>query len=135
MADRVLLSDQALDVVSFRRELRGRELGAVVEFQGVVRQTEEGRLLRAIDYEAYAPMAEKVLRELLDEAHGRWKEFSAVIAHRSGVVPVGETAVYIGVATGHRAEAFELCRWLIDELKARVPIWKRDHLPAEPGRT
>ncbi len=127
--DRILLSDETLDLVGLEAELSGGERGAVVSFQGRVRET-EGRLkLRGIDYEAYAAMAEKKLAELLKEAHGRWPEFDAVVAHRKGVVEVGECAVYIAVATAHRAEAFTICHWLIDELKARVPIFKREHLP------
>jgi len=132
--DLVLLTQDPLDFAWLRESLSGDKLGAIVEFNGVVRRTEDGLSLRGIDYEVYVPMAEKALEELLGEAHARWGEFSAVIAHRSGVVEVGESAVYIGVATGHRQEAFELCRWLIDELKAQVPIWKQRHLPLLPQR-
>lgn len=127
--DRILLSDETLDLVGLEAELSGGERGAVVSFQGRVRETEGTLKLRGIDYEAYAAMAEKKLAELLKEAHERWPEFDAVVAHRKGVVEVGECAVYIGVATAHRVEAFTICHWLIDELKARVPIFKREHLP------
>jgi molybdopterin synthase catalytic subunit len=127
--DRILLSDEALDLAGLEAELSGAERGALVSFQGRVRATEGTMVLRGIDYEAYSTMAEKKLHELLDEAHGRWGEFDAVIAHRRGVVEVGECAVFIAVATAHRAEAFTISRWLIDELKARVPIFKREHLP------
>jgi molybdopterin synthase catalytic subunit len=78
-------------------------------------------------------MAERAIAAILESAHARWPRFSAVVAHRTGVVPVGETSVWIAVAAGHRAEAFEVARHLIDEVKASVPIWKREHLPEEPS--
>ena len=119
MADLVLLQKETLQPSALRAHLQGEELGAIVEFNGVVRRTEKGQALRGINYEIYGPMAEKTLHTLLKEAHARWGEFEAVVAH---------------VATGHRQEAFEICRWLIDELKERVPIWKREHLPLDPAR-
>ena len=127
--DRVILQAERLDEATLRAELGGEEWGAVVTFAGVVRRTEGDARLRAIDYEAYAGMADKLLAQLLEEAHARWGEFEATVAHRTGEVAVGEPSVWIGVAAGHRAEAFEVARYLIDELKARVPIWKREHLP------
>jgi len=127
--DRVFLSDKPLDPKALEAGLEGGERGAVVSFQGRVRATEGEMELRGIDYEAYAAMAEKKLDELLGEAHQKWSQFEAVVAHRTGVVGVGECSVFIAVATAHRAEAFAICRWLIDELKARVPIFKREHLP------
>ncbi len=127
--DRILLSNETLDLVGLEAELSGGERGAIVSFQGRVRSTEGQMRLRGIDYEAYGAMAEKKLSELLQEAHAKWPEFDVVVAHRKGVVEVGECAVFIAVATAHRAEAFAICRWLIDELKARVPIFKREHLP------
>lgn len=135
MPDEVILSEGPLDEAALRARVGGEEYGAVVSFAGVVRRSEGGARLRAIDYEAYGPMARKGLAGLLDEAHERWSAFQAVLAHRTGEVEVGEPSVVIVVATGHREEAFEICRWFIDELKARVPIWKRDHLPLqEPPR-
>ena len=127
------MSDETLDLEKLKAELSGGQRGAVVSFEGRVRATEGKMELRAIDYEAYSAMAEKKLDELLREAHAKWPEFEAVVAHRRGVVRVGECAVFIAVATPHREEAFAICRWLIDELKARVPIFKREHLPLHPG--
>jgi molybdopterin synthase catalytic subunit len=132
--DRVFLSDETLDVDGLKASLVNGQRGAVVSFEGRVRETEGKMELRGIDYEAYAAMAEKQLDELLRQAHEKWPQFEAVVAHRRGVVAVGECAVFIAVATVHRAEAFAICHWLIDELKARVPIFKREHLPRGSGR-
>jgi molybdopterin synthase catalytic subunit len=125
----LILCEEALDEAALRAGLAGEEHGAVLSFSGVVRRSEGELELRAIDYEAYTSMARRALEDMLEEAHARWADFRAVVAHRTGVVAVGEAAVVIVVAAGHRGEAFEICRWLIDELKARVPIWKREHLP------
>ena len=128
----IFLAPDPIDEARFRADLGHEEHGAVVCFSGVVRRTEGEQALRAIDYEAYASMAQARLVELLEEAEGRWTDFHARVVHRTGQVAVGEAAVWVGVATGHRVEAFELCRFLIDELKLRVPIWKREHLPLPP---
>ena len=131
MVDELILCEEPLDEASLRARVGGEEDGAVVSFAGVVRRREGETSLRGIDYEAYAPMARKALEKILAEGHERWGPFQAVVAHRTGEVAVGESSVVIVVATGHRGEAFTICRWLIDELKARVPIWKREHLPLE----
>ncbi|HEX9641613.1 MAG TPA: molybdenum cofactor biosynthesis protein MoaE [Candidatus Krumholzibacteria bacterium] len=130
MAHRIVLTAEPLDPRELEAGLGGEELGAMVSFSGRVRRSEGDLPLRAIDYEIYEGMARRKIEEFLSEAEERWPEFSAVIAHRSGEVAVGEVSVWIGVSCGHRAEAFELARFFIDELKARVPIWKREHLPA-----
>jgi molybdopterin synthase catalytic subunit len=135
MSDTVILSADPLDESALREQVGGEKYGAVVSFAGVVRRDEGDVALRAIDYEAYAPMAQRVLHELLAEAHRGRPHFEAAIAHRTGLVAVGEPSVVIAVAAAHREEAFGICRWLIDELKSRVPIWKREHLPREgPAR-
>jgi molybdopterin synthase catalytic subunit len=132
--------DGPIDQQALAASLPSGQAGAVVTFAGVVRDLEDGVPLRAIDYEAYEPMARAALDELLRDASARWPLLRAVIAHRTGVVPVGEASVWIGVATPHRAEAFDAARFLIDGLKSRAAIWKRAHLPAnaathEGGRT
>lgn len=129
MSDRVVLTPEPLDPIQLVSALGAEEHGALVTFAGIVRRREGEQRLRAIDYQAYDAMAQKALDGLLDRAHQRWGEFEAVVAHRLGEVPVGEPSVWIGVSCGHRAECFEIARFLIDELKKEVPIWKRDHLP------
>jgi molybdopterin synthase catalytic subunit len=102
--------------------------GAYVLFTGVVRDHAKGRRVSGLEYQVYAPMAEKQLAKLVSEVHARWSLRAAVL-HRFGPIPVGEAAVVVCVASAHRAEAFEACRWLIDTLKADVPIWKKETCP------
>jgi len=99
--------------------------GAEVRFLGVVRGMEEGRVISGIEYSAYLPMAEKMLTELIEQgrcAHGAHEVF---IQHRLGFVAAEEPSILIRVRTRHSAEAFDLCRWYLKEIKTRVPIWKR----------
>jgi len=129
--EEILFTRAPLDESVLRSGLEDEECGAFVSFAGIVRRREGEQALESIVYEAYESMAERRLREILERAHSRWGAFHARIAHRLGEVRVGESSVWIGVAAGHRAEAFELCRHLIDELKADVPIWKAEHRPRQ----
>ncbi len=104
---------------------RGED-GAVVVFDGIVRNNTRGRRTLHLDYEAYEEMAEKKLRELAVEAGSRFGVRQVTMVHRLGRLQVGETSVLIVVASAHRAQAFDACRWLIDTLKKTVPIWKRE---------
>lgn len=127
--DEILFTSEPLDEARLRTGLEDDEIGAVVSFAGLVRRMEGEQELSAIEYEAYESMAERKLRAILEQARQRWPAFRARIAHRVGPVAVGEASVWIGVASAHRAEAFEICRHLIDQLKASVPIWKAEHHP------
>ncbi len=100
------------------------EAGALVTFSGIVRETEGENKIPRLDYEHYAGMAEKEMEKLVREARERWPLRRAALAHRVGPVVVGEPSVIVAVSAGHRAEAFEAARFLIDELKKSVPIWK-----------
>lgn len=102
--------------------------GGICTFEGVTRPEShpEHGPLRSLEYEAYRPMAQRMMAELATAAADRWPCHSIVIHHSIGEVPVGERSVFIGVDCDHRADAFEACRWLIDTLKERVPIWKRE---------
>jgi molybdopterin synthase catalytic subunit len=100
-------------------------LGAWVEFRGLVRGEEEGQPIAALEYEAYSPMAEREMRHIIEEIARRQPCLLARVIHRVGVVPVGEAAIYVGVAGKHRAEAFKLLMDFMDRLKQDVPIWKR----------
>lgn len=104
---------------------RGED-GALVVFDGIVRNNTRGRQTLHLDYEAYEQMAEKQMRELAVEARTRFAVRHVTIVHRLGRLQVGETSVLIVVASAHRAAAFEACRWLIDTLKKQVPIWKKE---------
>jgi len=106
-------------------------LGAWVEFRGVVRGEENDLPIAALEYEAYAPMAEREMRRLLSELTTAQPCLAACVIHRIGLVPVGEAAIYIGIAAKHRAEAFALLAGFMDRLKQDVPIWKRRALTAD----
>lgn len=128
MADRILLCSERLEDLPIQNESPGPEDGAMLVFSGNVRQMEGETPLRAISYQAYGSMAEKKIQEILNDAHSKWPPFEAIIAHRTGDVQVAEASVWIRVTSAHRDECYAVSRYIIDELKARVPIWKRDHL-------
>ena len=100
-------------------------MGAVVSFSGVVRGSESGAAITAIDYEAFVPMAERQFQLLFDEMEKRWPIESVRLVHRLGVVRVNEASLWVEVIAPHRGEAFAACQWLIDEMKRVVPIWKK----------
>jgi len=100
-------------------------VGAWLEFRGVVRGEENGRTIRALEYEAYPEMAGREIRRLLQEISARHPCRAAKVIHRVGVIPAGETAIYVGVASPHRGEAIALLAEFMDRLKQDVPIWKR----------
>ena len=106
----------------------GRETGAVVDFWGVVRATENGAEIAGIEYEAHRTMAEHQLQALARDAAEQFALSSISIRHRIGFVPVSEASLLVRVGSGHRAEAFAAAQWLVDELKKRVPIWKHPRL-------
>ena len=121
------LTDVPLDLGRLVRAVGDPRAGAVVTFLGTTRNQNEGRRVVRLEYEAFAAMAVREMRTLAAEARRRWPLRSVAMAHRVGVVPVGEASVAIAVSAAHRAEAFAACHWLIDRLKETVPIWKREH--------
>jgi molybdopterin synthase catalytic subunit len=100
-------------------------MGAVVYFVGVVRGTEAGQSIRALEYEAFQRMAEHQFHLLFDAMAKRWPIESVRLVHRCGVVRVNEPSLWVEVVAPHRAEAFAACQWLLDEMKRVVPIWKQ----------
>lgn len=101
--------------------------GAVVVFHGLVRNHNEGKAVEALDYSAYPELALKEGQRILEEAQARFGLVAARAVHRIGALRLGERAVVVEAATAHREEGFEACRWIIDEIKARVPVWKQEH--------
>ena len=99
--------------------------GAIVDFWGVVRPIEDGRGLIGIDYQAHREMAEHQLRRIVDQAAEQFRLELVVVHHRAGFIAVGEASLFLRVASSHRAEAFQASQWIVDELKRKVPIWKR----------
>lgn len=120
------LTREQIDAESLVAAAKQGEDGAVVAFDGIVRNNTRGRQTLYLDYEAYEEMAAKQMRELAEEARSRFAVRHVTIVHRLGRLTVGETSVLIVVASAHRAAAFETCRWLIDTLKKTVPIWKKE---------
>lgn len=102
------------------------EAGAIVTFIGTTRNHNEGRRVISLDYEAYPEMAEKELKRLGEEAKRRWKIQRMAIVHRVGRVEITEPSVVIAVAAAHRDDAFQACRFAIEEIKKSVPIWKKE---------
>lgn len=100
--------------------------GAVVTFDGMVRNHNDGKKITNLYYECYQPMALKVMNEIKEEALKKWDVKNIIAVHRIGNIPIGETAVWIGVSSVHRKETFEACKFMIDEIKHKVPIWKKE---------
>jgi molybdopterin synthase catalytic subunit len=120
------LADTTIDTAALADRARHREAGAIVLFLGTTRELTAGKQTVALSYEAYREMAEQRLAELEAEARRRWPVIECIIVHRLGTVPPTESSVAIAVSTPHRADAFAAGQWLIDSLKADVPIWKRE---------
>ncbi len=118
---KVIATQQVVD------SLKRAEDGAVLAFEGIVRNQTRGRKTLYLDYEAYEPMALQQMEALAAEAIGKFQIRDVAIVHRLGRLQIGETSVLIAVASAHRAAASEACRWLIDTLKRRVPIWKKEY--------
>ncbi len=125
-SDRAWIDTRPLSMDALLAEVTGPEMGGVVTFTGIVRNEARGAEIDHLEYEAYAPMAERELRAIRDEAASRWPQARLAIAHRIGRLAIGEAAVMIAAAAPHRPEAFEACRFAIDRLKQTVPIWKKE---------
>ncbi|KAI9487370.1 MAG: Molybdopterin biosynthesis MoaE [Benjaminiella poitrasii] len=100
--------------------------GAITTFSGTTRNIFEDKAVIELEYEAYIPMAKKVLMELIEEARNNWNLMHIAIYHRTGIVPVGKVSVVVATSSKHRADSMDSARYLIDELKDRCPIWKRE---------
>ncbi len=123
---RCTLSDEPLDENEVVARVTGPDAGGVVSFVGAVRDHARGHRIEYLEYEAYPEMAEREMEKIVDEAADRWPGTRVAIAHRVGHLEIGDAAVVVAAASAHRAEAFEACRFAIDTLKVRVPIWKRE---------
>ncbi|MDI3298933.1 MAG: molybdenum cofactor biosynthesis protein MoaE [Bacillota bacterium] len=123
-----------LPVAECMARVQGAGMGAVVLFLGTVRRRGgDDREVVALEYEAYEPMAQQELRALVERTLRRWPATRVALAHRTGRLEVGEASVVIAVAAPHRAEAYEASRYLIEEIKSVVPIWKREIHPDGSG--
>lgn len=127
MADLFAVDAAPIDVARVLAAVGDPAAGASVVFLGTTRNENAGRRVTRLEYEAFGSMAVREMRQLARRARRRWPIRRVAMVHRVGVVPVGEASVGIAVSAGHRAEAFEACHWLIDQLKELVPIWKKEH--------
>jgi molybdopterin synthase catalytic subunit len=116
----------AIETAALRDRLENRGSGAMVCFEGWVRDHSEGRSVLHLDYEVYEALALKEGDRIVEEARQRFDIHEAACVHRVGHLEIGECAVWVGVSSAHRAAAFDACRYIIDEVKARVPIWKKE---------
>ena len=123
----VRLTKDEIDFHRLTEDVRSNASGAVVLFLGTVREMTAGRQTLALDYDAYPEMAEKTLRELEVAARERWPVDRLAIVHRLGHLELGDVSVAVAVSCPHRDQAFEAARFLIDELKVKVPIWKKEN--------
>jgi molybdopterin synthase catalytic subunit len=121
----VLTTERIVEGAQIADRSLSSEMGAVVTFLGIVRGIESGSEITGIDYEAFQTMAEHQFQLLFQEMELRWPIESVRLIHRLGVVPVNEASLWVEVVAPHRGEAFAACQWLIDEMKRRVPIWKK----------
>jgi molybdopterin synthase catalytic subunit len=144
---RTALVDDPIDVTSIVAEVGRVANGATLVFVGTVRDVNDGRPVSGMEYTAYRSMAERELADIVREAAGQFQTDDIVVEHRLGVLALGEASVVIAVAHAHRGPAYDASRYVIEQLKQRVPVWKLEHytdgtrewvgagtIPAESGR-
>ncbi len=120
-------SQSALFPELYRAELQDPAAGGYASFEGWVRNHNEGLAVRRLEYEAFESLAIKEGERIVLEAAERFGVLKAACVHRVGSLEIGDLAVWVGVSSRHRGEAFAACRYIIDEVKHRVPIWKKEH--------
>lgn len=121
------IETEAFDCEALRQSMADAGAGACVTFEGWVRNENEGMAVARLEYESYAAMADKEGAKIIKEARDKFPIIHAACVHRVGLLEIGEIAVWVGVSGGHRGEAFDACRYIIDQIKHRVPIWKKEH--------
>ena len=121
------VSDTPIDVTAARQSVADHHCGALVVFEGWIRDHNEGQEVERLEYEVYRPVAEKEGAKIIDEAIARYAVSHAMCIHREGLLELGECAVIVCVSSAHRDAAFDACRYIIDQTKVRLPIWKKEH--------
>jgi molybdopterin synthase catalytic subunit len=124
---RASILTREIDPASLINEVSSPQYGAISLFVGTVREVNEGRSVSAIEYSAYKSMASAELDRILDEAEARFGVSALVVEHRIGLLGLGDVSVAIAAAHAHRAPALDCTRYVIEEIKKRVPIWKKEH--------
>ena len=132
--NRFQISEIAIEPDTLRSELKNHVAGAYVSFEGWVRNHNEGTPVQALEYSAYKVLAEKEGNRIIAEALDRFEIAGAEAIHRVGMLAIGDIAVWVGVGSAHRGPAFDGCQYIIDEIKDRVPIWKRESYENGPDQ-
>ena len=122
----IYITDKKIYIEEFHKELSDNSCGAVVTFEGRVRNHHEDKQVVKLYYECYCDMAEKIMEKIKGETFDKFNIKQISMIHRVGNIPVGELAVWIGIASEHRGEAFIACKHVIDQIKTKVPIWKKE---------
>lgn len=122
----IQLTREPLDRAALIAAVSDPGVGGIVVFEGVVRDNARGKQVRYLEYEVYEEMARQQIHAIIVEAQQRWGVERVAVAHRFGRLEIGEASVLIVVASPHRGEAFDACRYIIDTLKTTVPIWKKE---------
>jgi len=121
------ITNAAIHPEALRQELLDERAGGYVAFEGWIRNENEGQAVLRLEYEVYAPLAISEGDRIIAEAHAKYPLLAAECVHREGLLELGECAVWVGVSAAHRDEAFAACRFIIDEVKVRLPIWKKEY--------
>ena len=120
-------STEAIDSAALQGELRDLRAGGFASFEGWVRNHNEGHDVIKLEYEAFEALANKEAERIVTEAINKFGVLNAACVHRVGELQIGDVAVWVGVSSVHRGEAFDACRYIIDAVKHRLPIWKKEH--------
>jgi molybdopterin synthase catalytic subunit len=123
----ITVTNTVIDPDGLRKSLFDPGAGAYCGFEGWIRNENEGRAVQRLEYEAYEPLAVTEGEKIIAEAGEQFPLLHAHCVHRTGMLEIGECAVWVGVSAAHRDEAFQACRYIIDQLKVRLPIWKKEH--------
>ena len=123
----ITITNEAIDPDALRKKLFDPAAGAYCGFEGWVRNLNEGQTVLRLEYEAYAPLAISEGEKIIAEARQQFPHLHAYCVHREGLLEIGDCAVWVGVCSPHRDEAFQACRYIIDQVKVRLPIWKKEH--------
>jgi len=121
------ISQDIIEPDRLRQALVDAAAGAYVAFEGWIRNENEGQEVLRLEYEVYAPLATSEGEQVIADAAARYPILQAACVHREGLLEIGECAVWVGVTSAHRDEAFAACRFIIDEVKVRLPIWKKEY--------
>ncbi|KAL3530151.1 hypothetical protein ACH5RR_009473 [Cinchona calisaya] len=122
----ILEENHPIDISKYISYVHSPQCGAIATFAGTTRDTFDGKTVLELRYEAYVPMAIRCIKSICSCARSTWNIYSIAAAHRLGAVPVGETSVFVAISSVHRVDALDACKFLIDEIKASVPIWKKE---------